>query len=113
MRTSVRTGFALSIAGLATGGAVMLASGAAEAAAAAPTQDSAVAMGPVCRYTVESQRGLNVRKTPAGKKIGALRNGKIIFAKKCNNPRGWVKLRGGVKKKYMKKYVFRHYLARY
>ncbi|MBO2452931.1 hypothetical protein J4573_37975 [Actinomadura barringtoniae] len=105
---------ALSIAGLATGGAVMLASGAADAATAAPTQDgAAVAMSPVCRYTVGAMHGLNVREKPAGKKIGALRNGKIVFAKKCRNPRGWVKLRGGVKKKYMKKYVYRHYLARY
>jgi hypothetical protein len=112
MRTSIRTGVALSIAGLATGGITMLASGAAEAAAT-PTEASAAAMGPVCRYTVEARHGLNVRETPGGKKIGALHNGKIVFAKKCRNPRGWVKLRGGVKKKYMKKYVYRHYLARY
>lgn len=111
MRTTIRTGVALSVSGLAMVG-FMLASGPADAATTkAPT--AMAAASPVCRYTVNARHGLHVRKKPAGKVIGRLPNGKIVFAKKCKNPHGWVKLRGGVKKKYLKKYVERRYLVRY
>lgn len=109
MRTSIRTGVALSVSGLAMGGVALLSAGAAEASATTRLQ------GPVCRYDVEAMHGLNVRKKPAGKKIGALATGTIVFAKKCNNTRGWVKLRGVPPKykKLNKGWVARMYLGRY
>lgn len=116
MRTSIRTGVALSIAGLATGGIALLSAGAAEAMTTQQaTQAAARLAHPVCRYDVEARHGLNVRKKPAGKKIGKLGWGDIVFAKKCSNPRGWVKLRGvpDKKKKLNGGWVARGYLARY
>lgn len=114
MRASVRSGVALSLAGMATGGLVALSAGSAQAA-----QSVTVAENPttkpvkVCRYIVNARHGLSVREKPHGKKIGHLAYKKVVYAGKCNNPRGWVKLRKGVKKEYIGKYVYRPYLKRH
>ncbi|MCP2335173.1 hypothetical protein [Actinomadura rupiterrae] len=114
MGATVRRGIALAITGIGLGGAALLASGAAEAAtpSTAPATGAA-ASGPVCRYVVDAEHGLHVRQIPNGKILGILPDGKIVFAKKCNNPRGWVKLRGGVKPSWLLKYVYRPYLHRH
>ncbi|GAA2609333.1 hypothetical protein SMC26_31340 [Actinomadura fulvescens] len=115
MRTSIRTGVALSISGLAMSGAALVtSSGAGAATTQAPAAKPAAAstQAAICRYTVEAKGGLYVRRTPGGRIVGRLRNGKIVFAK-CQRPHGWVKLRGGVKRHLIGKWVYRPHLARY
>ncbi|TDD84085.1 hypothetical protein [Actinomadura rubrisoli] len=112
MRSTIRTGIALSISGLATGGLALLAPASEAQVTTAPTSVAVAQRPPVCRYTVEARHGLHVRQKPGGRILGVLPNGKIIFAD-CRATHGWVQLRGGVKQKFVGKYVAHRYLARY
>ena len=119
MRTSVRTGVALSVSSLALSGFTMLAPQAGASTASAPrtaatTIAATTTAGPqpmvTCRYQVTARRGLNVRETPNGKILGALPFHTIIRGT-CVN-RGWVQLKGGVKPAWIDKWVFRQFLRR-
>lgn len=109
MRTTIRTGVALSVAGLATGGIVALTS-------AAPAQAAVVTYpGPICPYHVARWPKLNTWSLPkhrGGIVTGSVPYGYIVYARKCNNPTGWVKIRqkdpnwpiGGLHKDYVKRW---------
>ena len=89
MRTTIRTGVALSVVGLATGGVVALAS-------ATPAQAAtAAAPGPICSYYVAKKPYLNVWSGPStgSTHMGKVRYGYIVYARKCKTPTGWVKIR--------------------
>ncbi|MEV5574998.1 hypothetical protein AB0L06_33590 [Spirillospora sp. NPDC052269] len=114
MGATTRRSIALAIAGAGLSGATLLSSGAAEAAAPAAPQGAMAASSssPICRYRVTPWIGLNVRVLPNGRIVGALRHNHRVMAKKCRNPRGWVRLRGGVRPSWMGRFVFRPYLQR-
>lgn len=119
MRTSIRTGVALSISGLAMSGTVVLTSASAEAATtqtptAATTTASTTAPEArrMCPYYVWPRRGIFVHRKPHGKKIGHLHHGEIVFAR-CERPYSWVKLRENVRPRFIGKWVYRPYLVRY
>lgn len=89
MRTTIRTGVALSVAGLATGGVMALAS-------AAPAQAATVAApGPICSYYVARKPYLNVwsSNSTSSTHMGKVLYGYVVYARKCKNPNGWVKIR--------------------
>lgn len=92
MRTTIRTGVALSVAGLAAGGVMALAS-------ATPAQAAtAAAPGPICPYYVAKKPYLDVwsRKSTSsanGNHMGKVLYGYVVYARKCKEPTGWVKIR--------------------
>lgn len=108
MRTTIRTGVALSVAGLATGGIVALSSASAEAAVVTKP-------GPICPYRVAKYPHLHVWDLPphrGGSSIGTVPYKYIVYARKCNNPTGYVKIRqkdpnwpiNGLHKGYVKRW---------
>lgn len=118
MRTSVRTGVALSVSSLALSGFTMLAPQAGASTASAPRTTATAATAAtavpqqmaICRYRVTARSGLNVREKPNGRILGALPFRTIIRGT-CVN-RGWVQLKGGVKPAWINKWVFRQFLRR-
>jgi hypothetical protein len=120
MRTSIRTGVALSISGLVMSGTAVLTPASAEAAAtqtptAATTTASttAPAQERSCRYYVWPRRGTWVHRTPWGRRIGHLRHGKIVWAQCRRSSYGWVRLRDNVRPRFIGRWVYRPHLVRY
>ncbi|MFC5180028.1 hypothetical protein [Actinomadura harenae] len=115
MGATTRRSIALAIAGVGLSGVTLLSSGAAEAATPAAASKATAVTGwssPVCRYRVAPRIGLHVRVWPNSWIIGALKHNHHVYAKKCRNPRGWVRLRGGVRDDLRHHWVFRRYLHR-
>lgn len=111
MTTRMRRYVATAVAALAVTGFTTLTAGSADATTTAPAADG-MTSGGVCRYYVNAKGGLNVRNTPGGKVIGALPY-KTHLSARCTEPsKTWARLRAGVPKKFIDKYVFREYLTR-
>ncbi|MFI0449038.1 hypothetical protein [Actinomadura sp. 6N118] len=119
MRTSIRTGVALSISALTMSGTAVLTPASAEAAAtqtptAATTTASTTAPGDErsCRYYVWPRRGTFVHRRPHGRVIGHLRHGKVVWAQ-CRRSYGWVRLRDNVRPRFIGRWVYRPHLTRF
>lgn len=108
MKTTARGGIALAAAGAATSGLALLGGG---AAYAATTTDHAAAR--TCSYKVVTRGAdLNVRSGPSTKYrvVGHLKNGKHVTADCKKKSDSWTRLRGGVPKNLIGKWVYGAYL---
>lgn len=119
MRTSVRTGVALTASSLAMSGFALLTpqAGASTAAPERTTTTSTQQITSVpqqvaiCRYRVKARHGLRVHRRPFGRVIGFLPHGKRFWGT-CHTVRGWVQIRAGVPRHLRHGWVVRHFLQR-
>ncbi|MQY02916.1 hypothetical protein [Actinomadura macrotermitis] len=120
MRTSVRTGVALSVSGLAVSGFALLggpaeASAARTATASAATTTAAAGAteaGRICRYKVRGRHGARVYRWPGGRVVGHLHRGKVVYAR-CHGSHGWNQLFGKVRHRLRYKFVHQSRLVRF
>ncbi|GAA1818927.1 hypothetical protein [Actinomadura chokoriensis] len=110
MRTTARGGIALAAAGVAASGFALLGGG---TAYAAPTTGHA-AVAKTCAYKVVTRgRNLNVRTGPSVKfrVVGTVKDGQHVTADCKAKPTSWTRLRGGVAKNLVGKWVDGAYLS--